>query len=104
MRTFIRLFAKRKAYYITNILGLTVGLAAAGFSILYLQHELTYDAFHPKADKVFRISHQNDAGWFAGLDTEHIEALRQDTIPEIEEMSRLRRWYSKFVFVGEKKF
>lgn len=104
MRTFIRLFAKRKAYYVTNILGLTIGLAAAGFSILYFQHELSYDTFHSKADKIYRVSHQNDGGWFAALNIKYIQALRQDTIPEIEELTRIRRWYSKFVFVGDKKF
>jgi putative ABC transport system permease protein len=104
MRTFVRLFAKRKAYYITNILGLTVGLAAAGFSILYFQHELSYDSFHSKADKIYRVSNQHDEGWFAALNIKYIQALRQDTIPEIEEQTRIRRWYSKFVFVEDRKF
>lgn len=104
MRSFIRLFQKRRSYYLTNILGLTIGLAAAGFSILYFQHELGYDSFHSKANKIYRISHQYDAGWFAALNIKYIEALRQDTIPEIEEMTRIRRWFSKFVFVGDRKF
>jgi putative ABC transport system permease protein len=93
MRTFIRLFAKRKSYYTTNILGLAVGLAAAGLSILYFQHELTYDSFHRKANRTYRISYQNDSGWFASLDRKYVSALMQDTIPEIEQLSRVRRWY-----------
>jgi putative ABC transport system permease protein len=104
MRSFIRLFARRKSYYITNILGLAVGLTAAGFSILYCHHELSYDSFHRDADKIYRISNQNDAGWFAALNIKYIQALRQDTVPEIEDLVRIRRYYSKFVFVGERKF
>lgn len=104
MKSFIRLFFKRQSYYITNILGLTIGLAAVGFSVLYFQHELTYDAFHSKARKLYRISYQNDAGWFASLHRKYVEALMQDTIPEIEDMTRLRRWYPKFVHVGDQKF
>ncbi|HZY80416.1 MAG TPA: ABC transporter permease [Cyclobacteriaceae bacterium] len=104
MRSFIRLFARRKAYYLTNIVGLAVGLAAAGFSILYFQHELTYDSFHRDANKIYRISYKNDAGWFASMSRPYSDALMQDTIPEIEDIARVRRWYSKFFFVGEKKF
>jgi putative ABC transport system permease protein len=104
MRTFFRLFSKRKSYYLTNIIGLAVGLAAAGFSILYLHHELSYDSFHRNANKIYRISNQMDAGWFAGLNIKYIQALRQDTVPEIEELVRIRRYYSKFVFVGDRKF
>lgn len=104
MKTFLRLFFKRKSYYITNILGLAVGLAAAGFSILYTQHELSFDAFHKDVDRIHRISHESGGEWFASLNIKYIQALRQDTIPDIEELVRVRRWYSKFVFVGEKKF
>jgi len=104
MKSFVRLFFKRKAYYTTNILGLAIGLAAAGFSILYFQHELGYDSFHKKADRIYRISYQNDSGWFASLHRMYVGALMQDTIPEIEDLSRVRRWHSKYVFVGDKKF
>ena len=104
MKSFVRLFLKRKSYYITNILGLTIGLAAAGFSILYFHHELSYDSFHKKADRIYRISYQNDSGWFASLHRTYVKALMQDTVPEIEDLARVRRWYPKFVYVGEKKF
>jgi putative ABC transport system permease protein len=104
MRAFIRLFLKGKSYYLTNILGLAVGLAAVGFSILYFQHELTYDSFHRKANRIYRISYQNDSGWFASLHRMYVAALMQDTIPEIEELSRVRRWHPKYVYVDNKKF
>ncbi len=104
MKTFLRLFSKRKSYYLTNILGLTVGLAAVGFSVLYLEHELSYDSFHPGAENLYRVSYQNDAGWFASLHKHYTNALMQDTIPEVEEVARVRRWHSKYVFVGDKKF
>lgn len=104
MKSFLRLFQKRSSYYITNILGLAVGIAAAGFSILYVHHELSYDAFHSKADRVFRVSHQNDGGWFASLNKKHIDVLRADTIPAVEEVVRIRRWPSKFLYVGDQKF
>src|ERR1044071_619165 len=104
MRSFIRLFQKRKSYYITNIVGLAIGLAAAGFSVLYFQHELSYDSFHRNSEKIYRVSYKNEAGWFASLYSPHSNALTQDTIPEVEDISRVRRWQSKFVFVGDRKF
>jgi putative ABC transport system permease protein len=90
MKTFLRLFSRRKSYYATNIIGLAIGLMAAGFSILYFQHELSYDSFHEKASNIYRISYQNESGWFASLHRTYVKALMQDTIPEIEELSRLR--------------
>lgn len=104
MKSFVRLFLKRKAYYITNILGLTIGLAAAGFSVLYLHHELSYDSFHAKAKNIHRISYQSESGWFASLHRMYAGAIMQDTIPEIKDIVRVRRWPPKFFFVGDKKF
>jgi putative ABC transport system permease protein len=104
MRSFVRLFQKRKSYYITNVAGLAIGLAAAGFSILYFQHELSYDSFHGNSDKIYRVSYKNDAGWFASFSAPHSNALAQDTVPEVEDIARVRRWQSKFVFVGDQKF
>ncbi len=38
-----------------NFLGLTVGLACSLLIFINVNHELTYDRFHKKADRIFRI-------------------------------------------------
>src|SRR5690606_6100114 len=46
---------KSKAFSCINILGLTVGLTASFLIFLYIRFEVSYDAFHAKADRIYRI-------------------------------------------------
>jgi putative ABC transport system permease protein len=47
---------KHKSYSFINILGLAVGIAASVLISLYLFDELSYDRFHEKADRIYRIT------------------------------------------------
>jgi len=42
-----------------NIIGLAIGITSFTLIFLYVQHELTYDAFHEDADRIFRIAHSS---------------------------------------------
>jgi len=46
---------RHRGFSAINILGLTVGLTAFYLIFLYVRFELTYDHFHTKADRIFRI-------------------------------------------------
>ncbi len=46
---------KHKGYAFINILGLAVGIAASVLIFLYVTYELSYDTFHEKADRIYRI-------------------------------------------------
>ena len=46
---------RHKAFSFLNIMGLTVGMAACFLIFLYIQFELSYDSFHTKADRIYRI-------------------------------------------------
>jgi putative ABC transport system permease protein len=46
---------KHKAFSLINILGLTVGLTAGFLIFLYVSFELSYDNFHSKADRTYRV-------------------------------------------------
>ncbi len=39
-----------------NIFGLTVGLACCLLILTYILHELSYDQYHPNADRVYRVT------------------------------------------------
>ncbi len=41
-----------------NILGLAVGMTACILILLFVQYELSYDRYHEKADRIYRISRQ----------------------------------------------
>ena len=46
---------KYKAYSFINILGLSVGIASCILIMMYVKHELSYDNFHEKADRIYRL-------------------------------------------------
>ncbi|MBN8578734.1 MAG: ABC transporter permease [Cytophagales bacterium] len=49
-----RNLAKNKGYSLINIGGLAIGLAACMLIGLYVHHELSYDQFNEKADRIYR--------------------------------------------------
>ena len=51
----LRNILKEKIYFVINILGLTIGLAACLVILLYVKSELSYDRFHSKADRIYRV-------------------------------------------------
>ena len=51
----IRNIKKHKSYSFINISGLTVGLSCFILLILYVQYERSFDAFHEKSDRTYRI-------------------------------------------------
>jgi putative ABC transport system permease protein len=51
----LRNFRKYKAYSVINIAGLASGIACCILILLYVQGELSYDRFHDKADRIYRV-------------------------------------------------
>lgn len=51
----IRNLYKNKGFSIINILGLSIGLASFILITLYVYHERSFDRYHEKADRIFRI-------------------------------------------------
>jgi putative ABC transport system permease protein len=56
LKVSVRNLIKHKGYAFINILGLAVGIAASVLIFLYIANELSYDKFHEKADKTYRIT------------------------------------------------
>jgi putative ABC transport system permease protein len=46
---------KHRAFSFINIMGLTVGMTACFLIFLYVRFELSYDRFHDKADRIYRV-------------------------------------------------
>jgi putative ABC transport system permease protein len=51
-----RRLLRQKTISLINIFGLSVGLAARLLIYLYIDHELSYDKYHPNADRVARVT------------------------------------------------
>jgi len=47
---------KHKSFSLINILGLAIGIAACMIIFLYVQHELNFDQYNSKADRIARVT------------------------------------------------
>ncbi|HEV7347760.1 ABC transporter permease [Telluribacter sp.] len=47
---------KNKVYSFINIMGLTVGMSACFLIFMYVNFELSYDAFHSRVDRIYRLA------------------------------------------------
>ncbi|MBN8823296.1 MULTISPECIES: ABC transporter permease [unclassified Spirosoma] len=52
----LRNFWRNKLYTSLNVGGLAIGLAACLLMVLYVDHEFSYDQFHPKARRIVRVT------------------------------------------------
>jgi len=54
-RIALRNLWRHRVFSFLNILGLTVGMTACFLIFLYVHFELSYDAYHSKADRIYRL-------------------------------------------------
>ncbi len=47
---------KHPMYVLINLVGLAIGMAVSIVILLYVQFELSYDTYHPDADRIYRVS------------------------------------------------
>ncbi|MCJ7581230.1 MAG: ABC transporter permease [Candidatus Aminicenantes bacterium] len=51
----VRNILKHKGYSLLNIFGLAVGMACCLLILVYIRDELSFDQYHEKADRIFRV-------------------------------------------------
>lgn len=87
----LRNFRRQPGYTFLNILGLTLGIAATLFILMFLTEETRFDAQHVKAERIFRISSDitepDDQFRWSVTQLPLAPQLRQD-FPEVEEYVR----------------
>lgn len=52
----LRNLSKRKGFAFINILGLAIGIACCLLIAVYVSHEISYDQFHEKSDRIYRVT------------------------------------------------
>ena len=83
----IRNIHRNKVHSFINIIGLALGLASFILIMLFVLDELSYEDFHLKANRIYRISPANYARTAPLL----APTLKAD-FPEIESVARLHRY------------
>ncbi|MBX7150396.1 ABC transporter permease [bacterium] len=106
IRVAFRYLIKHRVYSLINILGLAAGIASCVLIFLFSKHELTYDAFHKDAGRIFLVQkHRTTALGLKVLSDTWIPllpALAQD-FSGVE--NGVRFWSSKrWIQLNEKKF
>ncbi len=59
----LRNFLRHKSFTALNVIGLSLGMAASLLILQYVKYERSFDAFHSKANDVYRIQYN---GWQSG--------------------------------------
>jgi len=75
----LRNMKRHKAHTLINITGLAAGFACSMLIALFVLHELSYDRFNEKADRIYRVVRPGDRSTPPSL----ARALQRD-IPEVE--------------------
>ena len=94
---------RHKAFSIINIAGLAIGMACSIFILLWVRDELSYDSFHTKADRIYRLT--ATAGNFkAAISPAGMGAELKNKIPGIQDATRITEFPNDLFEVGEHKF
>ena len=90
----LRNLVRHKTYTAINALGLAMGIAFCLLTFLYVRHEWTYDQFHEKSDRIFRLG--MSGGMFGGRDnaigvrlSDQIGPLLRENIPQFAHVVRI---------------
>ncbi|WP_436486304.1 ABC transporter permease [Chitinophaga sp. ARDCPP14] len=89
IKTAFRTITRNLSYTFLNVFGLTLSIAACLIIFLIVKNELSYDSFHKKADRIYRVTF-NALDYNPSTSLAVVPALRND-FPELEQVSQY--WY-----------
>lgn len=87
----LRNLLRHKGYAAINIIGLAIGMATCIVIVRYVQDELSYDGWHEKADRLYRVVRETKGGGqseFTAGTSGPLPAALEATFPEVEEAVR----------------
>ena len=100
----LRNLKRQKSFSAINILGLAIGLGTCFLIVLYIQDELSFDSWHAKGDRIYRVIRETRSGgqsdYLPYTSGALARALEQD-FPEVEKAVRV---ITLDVRLDEKKF
>lgn len=94
---------RQKAFSFINITGLAIGLASSLIILLWLQDELSFDRFHKKADRTYRLT--AEAGNLeVAISPAPVAPALEEAFPEIAHTTRLWPVTSVMMQADDRKF
>ena len=80
----LRHMGRYRGYTAINVLGLVVGMICAILIFLYVRYELSYDRYHDKADRIYRVTLNDSA-----RSPRELGPMLQADFPEIQHYARM---------------
>jgi putative ABC transport system permease protein len=91
----LRNLIRHKLYTLINTFGLAVGTAACIIALIFINHELSYDTFHTKADRIYRVVRERGQAnkrvvreWTSGALARAVESEH----PQVERATKSRSY------------
>ncbi|HPW63104.1 MAG TPA: ABC transporter permease [Cyclobacteriaceae bacterium] len=98
---------RNKIHSIINVLGLSLGIVCCILIALFVKDEWTFDTFHSKADRIYRVYVREDYGenqqFFNTVTPLPMGPALVDNLPEVENYLRLVKMGTQ-VKVGDNQF
>ena len=98
LKTALRHLRRNKLYSVLNITGLAIGITCCMLILLYVQDELSFDRFHDRADRVYRVASHFELGdrVMDFATTAHVQGpMFKQEYPEVESYARFSSYGSR---------
>ena len=93
LKVIFRNFLRNKGYALINILGLAVGIAGCILILIYINDEFSYDTFHEKSERVYRVNTDTKWGDQEGISFTSPPPLGRVFTEQIPEVKSSVRFY-----------
>ena len=103
-KTAFRKIKRQKGYSFINILGLTIGLSCFILIGLWVKDELSFDRFHQKKDRIYRLLNRLPDGTSIPSVTYALGPALKEEYFEVEESCRVWPWGGSLVTYLDKSF
>ena len=94
LKVALRSLMKYKMQTAVSIVGLAVGFVCFAFSMIWIRYELTYDSFHPGAERIYIVYGESKLE-MSGYSTHNVfplaNAIHRD-FPEVESAASFYNW------------
>lgn len=105
MKIAFRNLGRNKAFSLINISGLAIGMASAMLILLWIGHELSFDSFHEKKDRIYEAWNRNvlsDKLQCWNTTPKVMASALQGDNPEVETTARVNWNTSRLFKLGDK--
>ncbi|MEM6737260.1 MAG: FtsX-like permease family protein [Bacteroidota bacterium] len=93
LKVTFRNLRRQKLFTAINLFGLVAGFTVSLFMLEYVLHELSFDRFHSKADRIYRVIHQRyrngESIQHSNITMPTIGRLMKKDFPEVIEATRI---------------